>query len=183
MKQIIDACIKEDRIAQRILYDTYSKKMLGVCSRYATDIMEAEDILQEGFIKVYDKISTFNYKGSFEGWIRRIMVNTAINKFRTRKINLEYTDELNSDMIDETYNEPNDKLNYEELLKLIDKLPNGYKMVFNLYVIDGFSHKEIAEKLNYKESTSRAQYHRSKKFLIKLINNEKHILKRYNGEL
>jgi RNA polymerase sigma-70 factor (ECF subfamily) len=174
MKQIIDACIKEDRIAQRILYDTYSKKMLGVCIRYATDIMEAEDILQEGFIKVFNNISQYTHKGSFEGWIRRIMVNTAINKFRARKNNLEYKDELNFEIIDESYEEPNDKISYEELLKLIDKLPIGYKTVFNLYAIDGFSHKEIAEKLNHNESTSRTQYYKSKKYLIKLINDEKY---------
>jgi len=173
MKQIIDACIKEDRIAQRILYDTYSKKMLGVCIRYATDTMEAEDILQEGFIKVFNNISQYTHKGSLEGWIRRIMVNTALNKIRNKKI-IEYTDELNNDIEYHTTEGPIEKMNHNQLLKLIDKLPIGYKTVFNLYAIDGFSHKEIAKKLNHKESTTRAQYHKSKEYLKKLINDEKY---------
>jgi RNA polymerase sigma factor (sigma-70 family) len=170
MKQIIDACIKEDRIAQRILYDTYSKKMLGVCIRYATDTMEAEDILQEGFIKVFSNISQYTYKGSFEGWIRRIMVNTAINKYKSRKNDLTYMDELNHNVEYNTTEGPIEKMNYNQLLKLIDKLPIGYKTVFNLYAIEGLSHKEISKKLNHKESTTRTQYHKSKKYLKNLIN-------------
>lgn len=172
MKEIIDGCINEDRISQKILFDTYSKKMMGVCIRYASDVMEAEDILQEGFIKVFDNISSFNYKGSFEGWIRRIMVNTAINKFRSRKKDLVYKDELeyDYDYADDSYEEPLNKMNHTELLKLIDKLPKGYRTVFNMYAIDGFSHKEIGKKLNIDESTSRTQYYKGKKRLIKLIN-------------
>jgi RNA polymerase sigma factor (sigma-70 family) len=173
MKQIIDACIKEDRIVQRILYDTYSKKMLGVCIRYATDTMEAEDILQEGFIKVFNNISQYTHKGSLEGWIRRIMVNTALNKIRNKKI-INYTDELNNDIEYHTTEGPIEKMNHNQLLKLIDKLPIGYKTVFNLYAIEGLSHKEIAKKLNHNESTTRTQYHKSKKYLKNLITNEKY---------
>jgi RNA polymerase sigma-70 factor (ECF subfamily) len=170
MKEIIDGCIREDKVAQKTLYDMFSKKMMGVCYRYAKDMMEAEDMLQEGFIKVFDNISRYGYKGSFEGWVRRIFVNNAINKIRSRKNELEYKDELNCDVEYEVTEDTMDKLNHVELLKLIDKLPKGYKTVFNLYAVDGYSHKEIAQRLNIRECTSRTQYSKSKRFLRKLIN-------------
>jgi len=168
-REIIEGCIKEDKNSQVVLYNTYSKKMLGVCYRYATDIMEAEDMLQEGFIKVFDNIAKYNFKGSFEGWIRRIMVNNAINKIRAKKLNLKYTDEYNCDIEYEITEDTLDEINHTELLKLIDKLPIGYKMVFNMYAVDGYSHREISKKLNIKESTSRSQFHKGKKCLLGLI--------------
>jgi RNA polymerase sigma-70 factor (ECF subfamily) len=170
MKDIIDGCIREDRVAQRILYDKYSKKMLGVCFRYAKDIMEAEDIMQEGFIKVFDKIGSFKHNGSFDGWVRRIMVNTAINKFKARRLDLEYKDEFNFDVEDETCEEPIDSMGYDELIRVINKLPDGYRTVFNLFAIDGYSHSDIANKLGIKESTSRTQYCKGRRCLIKLMN-------------
>jgi RNA polymerase sigma-70 factor (ECF subfamily) len=170
MKDIIDGCIREDRVAQRILYDKYSKKMLGVCFRYAKDIMEAEDIMQEGFIKVFDKIGSFKHNGSFDGWVRRIMVNTAINKFKARRLDLEYKDEFNFDVEDEICEEPIDSMGYDELIRVINKLPDGYRTVFNLFAIDGYSHSDIANKLGIKESTSRTQYCKGRRCLIKLMN-------------
>jgi RNA polymerase sigma-70 factor (ECF subfamily) len=169
VKEIIDGCIREDKVAQKTLYDMFSKKMMGICVRYAKDMMDAEDMLQEGFIKVFNNISRYGHKGSFEGWIRRIFVNGALTKIKKRKNFLEYRDELDYDVEYEVTEETMINLDHNELLKLIDKLPMGYKTVFNLYAVDGYSHKEIAQRLNISESTSRTQYRKSRGALKKLI--------------
>lgn len=163
-KKLIQACIAEDKTAQRALYELHSPKMYFLCLRYAKNDAEAQDILQDGFIKVFDKLSSFQFKGSFEGWVRRIMVNTALNYIRKKShqeevIGLEdYQDQVVS-------SKAISKLSEQELLKLIQQLPDGYRMVFNLYVIEGYSQKEIAEKLAISANTSRSQLAKSRKWM------------------
>lgn len=142
--------------------------MLGVCLRYTRHEMEAEDILQDAFIKVFDHIDKFEFKGSFEGWIRRIVINTALKNyskksFKHEQIGLESQPEL--PLEPDIYAH----LQEEELLRLITRLPDGYRIVFNLYAIEGYNHKEIAELLGIQESTSRSQLVKARKMLQVMI--------------
>jgi RNA polymerase sigma-70 factor (ECF subfamily) len=163
IEDLIQGCIKEDRVCQRELYKLFASKMMVVCLRYAKDKMEAEDILQEGFIKIYDNISKFRMQGSFEGWIRRIMVNTAINKIRAGKRQFE---ELDDRMMEVSNNQDVlDNFSAKDILNLISEMPAGYKYVFNMFAIEGFSHKEIADSLGIEEASSRSQYAKAKKYL------------------
>jgi RNA polymerase sigma factor (sigma-70 family) len=163
-ERIIQGCINEEKSAQQYLYETYSPKMYYVCLRYARHASEAQDMLQDGFIKVFDNIGSFKSHGSFEGWIRRIVVNTALNycrksSFKQEQIGIEdYQDTV-------VKSKAVSNLGEKELLALIQKLPDGYRMVFNLYVIEGYSHKEIGEMLNVTESTSRSQLAKSRKWM------------------
>ena len=163
-ERIIQGCINEEKPAQKYLYDAYSPKMYYVCLRYARHASEAQDMLQDGFIKVFDNIGSFKSNGSFEGWIRRIIVNTALNycrksSFKNEKLGIEdYQDKV-------VQSKAVSNLGEKELLALIQKLPEGYRMVFNLYVIEGFSHKEIGEMLDITESTSRSQLAKSRKWM------------------
>ena len=153
----------------------YASPMLGVCFRYSKNRDDAEDILQEGFIKVFQKIKTYKGSGVFEGWLRRIMVNTAINHY---KANLKYayheeiTDRNNGV---EFINKSDDKIFVEDpvsknqIMGIVQQLPDGYRMVFNMYVLDGMTHKEIAEDLSISENTSKSQLSKSKKMLRRLI--------------
>lgn len=146
----------------------FSGKMYAVCLRYTSNADEAKDILQDGFVKVFTNLNTFNFKGSFEGWVRRIMINTAIACYRTKK-NI-YTLEIVDD-IETGYDNVLDSLSAEELLKIIRKLPSQYKMVFNLYAIEGYSHKEISEMLGITESTSKSDLSRARAILKTKITN------------
>ncbi|MFT5666488.1 MAG: RNA polymerase sigma factor (sigma-70 family) [Vicingaceae bacterium] len=163
-ERIIQGCVNEEKSAQQHLYETYSPKMYYVCLRYARHASEAQDMLQDGFIKVFDNIGSFKSNGSFEGWIRRIVVNTALNycrksSFKQEQIGIEdYQDTV-------VKSKAVSNLGEKELLALIQKLPDGYRMVFNLYVIEGYSHKEIGEMLNVTESTSRSQLAKSRKWM------------------
>lgn len=166
-EDIINGCKKEQRQAQEALYKKYASRMLGVCFRYANDILEAEDTLLEGFVKVFDNISSYSGKGAFEGWIRRIMVNVALNKIRSRNKNLSFVEDFNFDVKD--IQSPIDKIQHKQLLEALNRLPEGYRLVFNLFVIEGYSHQEIAEQLGIKEATSRSQFAKSKTYLKKII--------------
>ena len=171
-KKLIQACIKEKKSAQRYLYDLYAPKMYYVCLRYARHELEAQDMLQDGFIKVFDNISNFKSNGSFEGWIRRIMVNTSLNycrksSFKQEQIGIEdYQDTI-------VKSKAVSNLSEKELLAVIQQLPDGYRMVFNLYVIEGYSHKEIGEMLNITESTSRSQLAKSRKWIQNELEKQK----------
>lgn len=167
-KELIKGCIRENRQAQQMLFQKYAGKMLVVCMRYARHHAEAEDILQDGFIKVFDNISRFRMEGSFEGWIRRIMVNTALKNFRKSSFKKE---QIGIETYQEDSSEPEiySQLSEEELLKIINTLPDGYRIVFNLYVIEGYSHKEIGQLLSIQESTSRSQLVKARKLLQKKI--------------
>jgi RNA polymerase sigma factor (sigma-70 family) len=166
-EEIIKGCISEKREAQEALYKKYASKMLGVCYRYASDLAEAEDMLQEGFIKVFDNISSFSFKGSFEGWVRRIMIHVALNKIRSKSKVLDFVEEFNFEV--EDLRSPLDKLQHKQLLAALNQLPEGYKIVFNLYAVEGYSHAEIAKFLAIKEASSRSQYAKAKSYLQKLI--------------
>lgn len=162
---MIEGCISGNPRAQKQLYDKFSGKMMGVCLRYCSNMDEAEDALQEGFVKVFTKISEFKRDGSFEGWIRRIMVNTALDLLRKNKKHAfnASIDDVNVHLTDgET---ALNQLAAEDLLLLLSKLPTGYRVVFNMFAIEGFSHKEIAEHLGVTESTSKSQYSRARAFL------------------
>ena len=167
-KELIKGCIREDRYHQQELFRRYAGKMLVVCMRYTRHEMEAEDILQDAFIKIFDNITRFEFKGSFEGWVRRIVINTALKNyskksFKQEQIGLENYPEL--PLEPEIYAH----LQEEELLRLIAKLPEGYRLVFNLYAVEGYSHKEIADMLGIQESTSRSQLVKARKMLQAMI--------------
>lgn len=165
---IIRECVSGDRRSQKMLYEKYASKMLGVCLRYARDYQNAEDILQEGFIKAFRNLEKFRFEGSFEGWLRRIMINTAIEMHRRKNylyplIEVENTD---LEMVDEN---AVSMLAAEDLMGMIMSLSPGYRTVFNLYAIEGYSHKEIAEQLNISEGTSKSQLARARYILMKMV--------------
>ena len=163
--EIIKACIKGDRKAQKQLYQLFADKMYGVCLRYADNADDAKDILQDGFIKVFVNLKQFNNKGSFEGWIRRIMVNTALEKFRDKSYLFAVNMELGYETKDTEYDHILTELAAKDLLRLIQELSPQYRMVFNLYAIEGYSHKEICEMLNIKEGTSKSNLSRAREIL------------------
>lgn len=164
--KIIEKCKKNDREAQKMLFDAYSPVLFGICLRYAKDKFEAEDTLQDGFVKILSKISDFNGSGSFEGWMKRIIINTAITNYhKNKKHNLNYDiDDIQEKNINNV-EISNSDYTPEELLTVINTLPEGYKIVFNLYAIEGYKHKEIAKQLNIDINTSKSQYSRAKKLL------------------
>ncbi|HTE33970.1 MAG TPA: sigma-70 family RNA polymerase sigma factor [Chryseolinea sp.] len=166
--ELIKGCLRRDASAQKLLYESYSSKMYGLCYRYVRNSMEAEDILVTAFMKVFDKIHQFKSEGSFEGWIRRIMVNEALT-FLRRNRSMYLETELEQADREPNYDALSDHLEAEDLLKMIQELPTGYGIVFNLYAIDGYSHKEIAEQLGISESTSKSQLSRARTYLQKLL--------------
>ena len=169
---LIEGCIRGDRKMQYELYERFSPKMYGVCLRYAANAEEAEDILQEGFIKVFKKIGSYRGDGSFEGWIRMIFVNTAIEHFR-KKSYLQPITEQEESSIEGKYVSVLDSLAEKDIIKLIQQLSPGYRTVFNMYVIEGYTHKQIAEALKISEGTSKSQLSRAKLILQDLV--KKHL--------
>ncbi len=168
--ELIRGCIKEEATCQKEVFHRYASRMLGVCNRYARNNADAEDILQDAFIKVFEKIHQFKFEGSFEGWIRRIMVNTALKKYSLRRYEKEVSGYDIRDR-DESGIEPSAyaHLTQKELLDLINNLPGGYKLIFNLYVIEGYQHDEIAEMLGIQPGTSRSQLVKARNMLQKQI--------------
>jgi RNA polymerase sigma-70 factor (ECF subfamily) len=169
--QIIDGCRKGKRQAFNSLYKKYAAVMLGVCLRYSRNRAEAEDVLQEGFIRVFRNINSFEGRGSFEGWLKRIMVNTAINHYKSSKKYANYQDidtnesamaEISTAAIEEAYE---GEFSQEELLAMINELPDGYRMVFNLFVMEEMSHKEIANVMGFTENTSKSQLSKARRWL------------------
>jgi RNA polymerase sigma factor (sigma-70 family) len=167
-EQLLQGCQKRDSNAQRQLYELYSSKMYGICYRYVKDPMEAEDILVTSFMKVFEKIQQFKNEGSFEGWIRRIVVNESLMALR-KKNHLYIETDLEQADREPDYDRLSDHLEAEDLLNLISELPVGYKVVFNMFAIDGYSHKEIAEHLGISENTSKSQLSRARTFLQRLL--------------
>ncbi len=161
--------LRNNSKSQELLYKYFAPKMYGICLRFAGNQMEADDIMQEGFIKVFTQLKNFRNEGSFEGWIRRTFINTAINYYRK---NLKFSKFQDVDEIEIALtNEENihDKLSKEELINLIQDLPNGYRTVFNLNVIEGYTHKEIGEMLNISDNTSKSQLTRARSILQKKV--------------
>lgn len=167
-EELINGCIRRERSAQKRLYDTFSSKMYALCCRYVKDSMDAEDVLVTAFTKILDRIDQFKGEGSFEGWIRRVVVNEALTYLR-RNRSMYVETELEAADRDPDYQHISDHLEAEDLLTMIQELPAGYRIVFNLYAIEGFSHKEIADQLNISENTSKSQLSRARVFLQKLL--------------
>ena len=170
--ELIEECIRQKRQAQYTLYERYASTMLAVCMRYSKNREEAEDLMQEGFLKVFDKIATFRGQGSLEGWIRRIMTNNALNYLKTRKLKFVEEDpqRWSERLPDDPLPDGNEELySPDVMLRAIHQLPDGYRIVFNLYVFEGFSHKEIAESLNISENTSKSQLSRARRYLRNLL--------------
>lgn len=168
-RELVQGCLDADRRCQELLYARYARRMYAVCLRYARHELEAQDLMQEGFIRVFDKLSGFRMQGSLEGWIRRIMVHTAINQYRRKsfqqeRFGLEHLPE------EPVAAEALDLLGEQEVLKLVSGLPEGYRAVFNLYAIDGYDHAEIAEMLGFGESTSRSQLAKARRMLQQRLN-------------
>ena len=162
---LVKKCIEGDQRAQRMLFEKFAPKMLGVCMRYAKNTEQAEDVLQDGFVKVFTKLSHYKGDGSFEGWIRRVIVNTALDQIRK---NTKFQDNVALDDVEyklELKGNVLETLAAEELMVLINDMPTGYKVVFNMFAIEGYSHKEIAKELNVSENTSKSQYSRARAYL------------------
>jgi RNA polymerase sigma factor (sigma-70 family) len=162
---LIIECVNGNARAQRLLFDKFASKMFSVCLRYAKNEEQAEDVLQDGFVKVFGKLKDFKSEGSLEGWIRRIMVNTALDQIRKNNKQLGDTniDDVgykieNNDFIVE-------KMIAEDLMKMVQAMPDGYKVVFNMFAIEGYSHGEIADTLGISENTSKSQYSRARAYL------------------
>ncbi len=169
---IIQGCVDGKRNYQKMLYEQFSSKMFYVCLRYTRSREDAEDVLQEGFIKIFKNISNFKTEGSFEGWIRRIMVNSAIDHIRKQKEAKIFNDVENLAVNHESDFVADSRLKEKELMAIVKTLPFGYQTVFNLYVIEGYSHNEIAGMLNISEGTSKSQLSKAKEQL-------RHLLQKY----
>jgi RNA polymerase sigma factor (sigma-70 family) len=173
-EEIIKSCISGETRAQKLLFDRYSRRMMGICLRYAQGREEAEDMLQDGWIKVFRNLNSFRFEGSAEGWIKRIMVNTCLDNLRKTKkmfnqVEIEAVQEI---LPVETGTSSADILSEKDLLKMIHQLSPGYRTVFNLFAIEGYSHKEIADMLSITESTSKSQYSRARVQLQKMFQEE-----------
>ncbi len=173
INKIIKLCKKKNKKAQRKLYEIYSPILFGICLRYGTDSDDAEDILQKAFIKILTKINQYQEKGSFEGWMKKIVVNTAISHYHKNKRHRQNYDITEINNVPESFTTQNSygesEFTLDELLQTIQSLSRGYRTVFNLYAIEGYKHKEIAEMLGINISTSKSQYLRAKQTLqIKL---------------
>jgi RNA polymerase sigma factor (sigma-70 family) len=166
---ILQGCLHNQPVAQRELYNRFSPKMLAVCYRFAHNREDAEDMLQEAFIKVFSQIHTFQNKGAFEGWIRRIIVHTCINHLKKNKRFNESVDIINASGIQVREESIPSIVQAKQIVECIRLLPIGYRTVLNLYAIEGYSHKEIAEMLDIEESTSRSQYTRAKQMLEEIL--------------
>jgi RNA polymerase sigma factor (sigma-70 family) len=169
--ELIKGCIKEDTTCQRSLFTRYAGSLLGVCNRYARSKEDAEDILQDAFIKIFNKINQYKGDGSFEGWMRRVVVNTALKKYTLNRYSKEVSVEEIKENTDIDINDvPSfNHLTEKELLLIINRLPDGYRLVFNLYVIEGYQHDEIAEILGIQPGTSRSQLVKARNLLQKEI--------------
>jgi RNA polymerase sigma-70 factor (ECF subfamily) len=168
--RLVKECIKGRPEAQRQLYDEFSEAMLGVCYRFTKSHMDAEDVMQEGFIKVFRNITQFKFQGELGGWIRRIMVNTALNYLkqnRNYQADLSFFDNAMHPVSDDN---PDLKILARDLADLIRQLPTGYQTIFNLYAVEGYSHVEIGKMLGINEGTSRSQYARARALLITWLN-------------
>ena len=169
--QLIIACKKQERGAQRELYERYAPMMMTVCLRYCRDKETAHDLLHDGFIQTFAQIGSYSGKGSFEGWLRRIFVNLALEIYRKEKKKELFLEEYRYSQIDEDTHETLDieGVSRDEILEMIQELPHGYQTVFNLFIFEDMSHKEIAQQLGISEASSRSQFSRAKAMLQKKV--------------
>ena len=172
----MEGCQREDRRCQEALYARFARRMYAVCLRYARHQLEAQDLMQEGFIRVFDKLGTFRLQGSLEGWVRRIMVTTALNFLKKHS---RYRTDLSFDNNDALHpvvdNDAEVKMTARELAELIRQLPTGYQTIFNLHAVEGFTHVEIGSMLGISDGTSRSQYARARSLLISWVEKKSQI--------
>jgi RNA polymerase sigma factor (sigma-70 family) len=182
-KEIIEGCCLNNRKAQKALYERYASKLLGICIRYSGRRDEAEDILQDGLIKIYFNIKDFAGKGSFINWMKKIMVNTAITHYH-RNLKHHYHQDIEEirEMDIEGASLTGAEFTRDELFSVIKKLPHGYRLVFNLYAVEGFKHKEIAEMLEIDVNTSKSQYSRAKGLIRKKLGSLKKIAEKQDEQ-
>ena len=169
-KELIELAVENNRHAQQRLYSKFSPKMLSVCRQYINDLQQAEDIMISAFMKVFTNLKNFEHKGSFEGWIRRIMINECISFIRVQK-RVKFIEDVS--YFEERYNNIESQFSVEDIQFLIDNLPDGYRMVFNLYCVEGFKHQEIAVMLGINEGTSKSQLSHARKMLQDTIMKQK----------
>jgi RNA polymerase sigma factor (sigma-70 family) len=166
---LIKGCIRRDATAQHLLFEKYAAILMTICRRYAGDLYEAEDMLQEAFINIFSNISRFKFAGSFEGWLKRITVHAAIKILQSRKAQVIGISDNHHQLISRDFNALSD-LGAEDLLKLINQLPAGYRLIFNLHIMEGYTHDEIADMLKIKPATSRSQLSKARAILKDKIN-------------
>lgn len=178
--ELVNQCLKGDELAQKQLYDQFSGQMLGVCMRYANNRDDAYDMFQDGFIKVFEKLHKYNGKGPLGAWIRRTIVNNTLDELRRQKRLMNHKEAFRADF--NTHNDgwddsfeldEDDGVSHERILEMVQSLPKGYRTVFNLYAIEDYSHKEIADLLDISESTSKTQYRKAKGHLRRMIEEER----------
>ena len=175
-KELIEFAVANNRHAQQQIYSRFSPKMLGVCRQYIKDLQLAEDVMITSFMKVFTNLNRFEHKGSFEGWIRRIMINECISYIRVQK-KVKFIEDEN--FVEDSFSATDSQFSVDDIQLLIDNLPEGYKMVFNLYCIEGFKHQEIASMLGINEGTSKSQLSHARKILQEQVNK----LKNFNKDI
>ncbi len=168
-EELVNRCLLHDKKAQSDLYQTYSSRLFGTCLKYAKNATDAEDILQEGFIKIFRYLSYYRGEGSLEGWMRRIMINTSLNFYKRKNLFDKIIDFDDVHAVYPIEHEIIGKISHKELLTLVEELPDGYRTVFSLNIMSGYSHKEIGKIMNISVSTSKSQLSRAKSFLREKI--------------
>ena len=166
-KELIKACIKTDSKAQRLLYEKYDARFFAVCKRYFTDVQQAEDALVKGFLKIFQNLINYSFEGSFEGWMRRIMINECLMELRKNKIFHLNVDDYSTTI--SSNQEASQQIEEDDVMKLLNYLPDGCRLVFTLFVIEGYKHKEIAENLGITEGTSKSQLNLAKTKLKEML--------------
>lgn len=167
--KLVELCLKNSNAGFEELYKRFSSRMFGVCLRYSRNYHDAEDLLHEGFVRVFEKLKDFRSEGSFEGWLRKVMVSTAINSYHKNAASRDNVEISEATTETEIYESTYSYLSTKELLNYIHNLPDGYRMVFNLYVIEGYKHTEIGEMLGISENTSKSQFMKARNCLKKMI--------------
>ncbi|HEY9169574.1 MAG TPA: sigma-70 family RNA polymerase sigma factor [Lutibacter sp.] len=166
LDELIKQCANNDRKAQKEIYQLFAGKLFSICLKYSKNKQEAQDNFQDGFIVIFDKIGQFNFKGSFEGWLKRVMVNTVLLKYRKKNVLNIVTEDIPDEVIVDV---DDDEISLDFLLNLINELPDRYRLVFNLYALDGYSHKEISEMMQIAEGTSKSNLARARAILKQKI--------------
>jgi RNA polymerase sigma-70 factor (ECF subfamily) len=166
LDNLIKQCANNDRKAQKEIYQLFAGKLFSICLKYSKNKQEAQDNFQDGFIVIFDKIGQFNFKGSFEGWLKRVMINTVLLKYRKKNVLNIVTEDIPDEVIVDV---DDDEISLDFLLNLINELPDRYRLVFNLYALDGYSHKEISEMLQIAEGTSKSNLARARAILKQKI--------------
>ena len=166
LDELIKQCADNDRKAQKEIYQLFAGKLFSICLKYSKNKQEAQDNFQDGFIVIFDKIGQFNFKGSFEGWLKRVMINTVLLKYRKKNVLNIVTEDIPDEVIVDV---DDDEISLDFLLNLINELPDRYRLVFNLYALDGYAHKEISEMLQIAEGTSKSNLARARAILKQKI--------------